>query len=85
MYKLLIKQKFRCTRQVSAAQLLSETIVTPIDKSDSSLDIKADIIFAGNQGTKVNKLVYNVEDVLADRNLGFVTSHVPTCRQKITD
>lgn len=50
-------QQFGSSREVPA----TETLVTSVGKSNSALHLHADIIFAGNSGTKTNKLVQNVE------------------------
>lgn len=44
----------KSTRDVSATDLRTETIVTPADGSSSSLDLYADTNFFGNVGTKIN-------------------------------
>lgn len=38
-------------------------------KSNPMYDLQAEIIFAGKGGIKVNKLVHNIEGILAGRNL----------------
>lgn len=42
--------------QVPASQLLTKTIVIPVDKSNSKIHLQADIIFIDNAEIKVNKL-----------------------------
>lgn len=61
-----------------------ETIVTP-DKSYYRFDIYTDLIFTGYGGTKVSKLVYNVESTTVSRNRRFDGAHVSICQQHIFD
>lgn len=49
---------------------LSERGLALVGKSNFLFDIPTDFIFIGNGGTKAEKLVYNVEGVVAGRNLG---------------
>ena len=44
-------------REVSITQLPIEAIIAPVDKSDPSFDLQADIIFGGNGGAKINKFL----------------------------
>ena len=57
-YYHLVEYQFRCTREIeiSVIQLLIETIVAPVGKCDPTFDFRTDIIFGGNDGTKVNKI-----------------------------
>ena len=50
-----VQYEFFRTREVSATQLPIETIVAPVGKSESELDLQTDIIFDGNGGVKINK------------------------------
>ena len=35
--------------------MLIETIIAPVDNSDSAFDLQTDIICGGNRGAKINK------------------------------
>lgn len=41
------------------------------------------MLFADNDETKINKLVHNGEDIVADHNLKCDTMYISTCRQHI--
>lgn len=58
---------------------LFSTIATDDGKTSSTFDLQHNIIFANNDGAKVNKFVHNVEGIVDGRNLGSGTLHVPTC------
>lgn len=47
------------------------------------LSLLAEMLFAGNGEAEVNKLVHNVKDITASRNLESDTPHAPTCRQHL--
>ena len=45
-------------REFPATQLLIETIVAPVGKSDPAFDLETDIIFGGNGGANIkNSLI----------------------------
>ena len=56
------------TREVSITQLLIETIISPVGKSDPSFDLQAEIIFGGNGGAMINKFLDCVKSIVIDRN-----------------
>lgn len=66
-----------------AAQLLTESIVRHVGKSNSTDDLLGDIICAGNGGTKANRLVHNDKGIVGDHNLGSDTLHILTFRYYI--
>lgn len=70
-------------REISATQLLTQILVTPIGKTNSLFDLQIILTFAGNDGIKANRLIHNVERTVVDRNLGTDTPHVLICRQHI--
>ena len=60
--------------------MLSESIVTPVGKSDPTLNLQTDVICASNCKAQRNKLPYNIESRVIELNLGSDTQNVAIFR-----
>lgn len=64
-----------CERTGSISELYC--IVIPVGKSKYTFDIQAVLIFVGNGGDRVKKLVHNIEGIVVGQLLGFYTPYGP--------